>query len=75
MSHTQQHTDSTKLPVPGWERTYNALVSTPLSQHSKSLCQPVTKVTGRYCNSVTCNYSYCPPMICGNITSITVRQR
>ena len=33
-THTQQHTDSTKLSVPGWERTYNALVSTPLSQHS-----------------------------------------
>ena len=31
---TQQHTDSTKKSVPGWERTYNALVSTPLSQHS-----------------------------------------
>ena len=24
---TQQHTDSTKRSVPGWERTYNALVS------------------------------------------------
>ena len=32
-SHTQQHTDSTKRSVPGWERTFNALVSTPLSQH------------------------------------------
>ena len=39
-SHTQQHTDSTKLSVPGWERTYNALVSTPLSQHPNPLCQP-----------------------------------
>ena len=36
----QQHTDSTKKSVPGWERTYNALVSTPLSQHSNPLCQP-----------------------------------
>ena len=27
-SQTQQHTDSTKRSVPGWERTYNALVST-----------------------------------------------
>ena len=27
-------TDSTKRYVPGWERTYNALVSTLLSQHS-----------------------------------------
>ena len=28
----QQHTDSTKLSVPGWDRTYNALVSILLSQ-------------------------------------------
>ena len=42
-SHTQQHTDSTKKSVPGWERTYNALVSTPLSQHSNTLCQPGIK--------------------------------
>ena len=33
-------------PVPGWERTYNALVSTPLSQHSNSLCQPDIKFLG-----------------------------
>ena len=26
-SHTQQHTDSTKRSVPGWELTHNALVS------------------------------------------------
>ena len=39
-SHTQQHTDGTKLSVPGWEQTYNALVSTPLNQHSNPLCQP-----------------------------------
>ena len=39
-SHTQQHTDSTKRSVPGWERTYNALVSTPLSQRISTLCQP-----------------------------------
>ena len=31
---TQQHTDSTKRPVNGWERTYNVLGSTQLSQHS-----------------------------------------
>ena len=39
-NRTQQHTDSTRLSVPGWERTYNALVSTLLSQHIKPLCQP-----------------------------------
>ena len=33
-SLTQQHTDSTKSSVLCWERTYNALVSIPLSQHS-----------------------------------------
>ena len=40
MSHAQQHTDSTKLTVPGWDWTYNALVSILLSQHSNPLCQP-----------------------------------
>ena len=44
-SHTQQHTDSTKRSVPGWERTYNALVT---SQHTIEsalypLCQPGVK--------------------------------
>ena len=34
------HTDSTKLSVPGWDQTYNALVSTLLSQRISSLCQP-----------------------------------
>ena len=29
--------DSIKRSVPGWERTYNALVSTPLSQHSHTM--------------------------------------
>ena len=37
---TQQHSDSTKRSIPGWERTYNALVSILLSQHSSPLCQP-----------------------------------
>ena len=32
-------TDSTKRSVPGWERTYNALVSILPSQHSNTLCQ------------------------------------
>ena len=31
---------ATKLSVPGWERTYNALVSILLSQRISSLCQP-----------------------------------
>ena len=31
-NRTQQHTDSTKVFVPGWDRTFNALVSTLLSQ-------------------------------------------
>ena len=34
MNQTQQHTDSIKRSVSVWERTNNALVSTPLSQHS-----------------------------------------
>ena len=33
-NRTQQHTDSTKRSVPGWKRTYNALVCTLPSQHS-----------------------------------------
>ena len=37
---TQKHTDGTKLSVPGWDRTYNALVSTPLSQCIDPPCQP-----------------------------------
>ena len=36
----QQHTDSTKLFVPDWDRTYNALVSTLLSQRISLPCQP-----------------------------------
>ena len=28
-----------KVVRPGWERTYNAFVSTPLSQHISTLCQ------------------------------------
>ena len=39
-SRTQQHTDSTKRSVPGWERTYNALVSTLLSQRISPPRQP-----------------------------------
>ena len=38
-SHTQQHTDSTKKSAPGWERTYDALVSILLSQLTNPLCQ------------------------------------
>ena len=34
---TQQQTGCTKQSVPGWERTYNALVSTPLSQRITTL--------------------------------------
>ena len=35
----QQHTESTKLSVPGWERTYNALVRKLLIQFINPLCQ------------------------------------
>ena len=33
-THSNIPTDSTKRSVPGWERTYNALVSILPSQHS-----------------------------------------
>ena len=36
---TRQLTDSTKLSVPGWDRTYNVLVSILLSQRISPLCQ------------------------------------
>ena len=37
--------------VAGWERIYNALVSTPLSQHSNSLCQcTLTLVSSLSCS-------------------------
>ena len=39
-NRTQQHTDSTKLAVLGWDRTYNALISILLSQRISQLCQP-----------------------------------
>ena len=35
-NHKEQHTDSTKFRVPGWDPTYNALVSTLLSSHPAS---------------------------------------
>ena len=39
MNCTQQHKDSTKLSVPGCNRTYNALVSILLSRLIIPLCQ------------------------------------
>ena len=53
-SHAQQHTDSTKKSVPGWEQTYNALVSTPLSQHSYPLCQPGIMERSEETKSILC---------------------
>ena len=55
MSHTQQHTDSTKRSVPGWEPTYNALVTIPLSQHSIHYANQAYVV---YCMYV----DYCDPV-------------
>ena len=37
---TQQRTDGTKLPVPGWDRIYNALDSILLSLRISPPCQP-----------------------------------
>ena len=42
-NHTQQHTDSTKLTVPGWDRTNNALVSIVLSER---ISQPFNDQSG-----------------------------
>ena len=39
-TYTHQLTDSTKLSVPNWERTYNALVSILLSLRISIPCQP-----------------------------------
>ena len=38
-SSIQTAQSSPTLAVPGWERTYNALVSIPLNQHTNPLCQ------------------------------------
>ena len=43
-NRTQQHTDSTKLSVTGWDRTYKALVSTLLSQRINPTMQARYKV-------------------------------
>ena len=38
--HSKIQTAQSSPSIPGWERTYNALISTPLSQHTNPLCQP-----------------------------------
>ena len=40
----RKHTDITKLPVLGWDRTYNALFSIVLNQRIIPPCQPGTSI-------------------------------
>ena len=39
-NRSQQHRESTKLAVPGWDRTYNALDWILLSPRISPPCQP-----------------------------------
>ena len=41
--HTLHSNIQIAQTVPGWDQTYNALVSTSLSKHSNPLCQPGIK--------------------------------
>ena len=54
-THTETYRQH-KVVRPWWERTYNVLVSTPLSQRINPLCQPARQMTGlnlieRYCEN------------------------
>ena len=72
-NRTQQHTDSTKLPVPGWDRTYkyNVLVSILLSQRIIPPCPPGNCKIITWVNVMHCFVYIYHSYICRNICSFT----